>query len=130
MKFAFKVLLVGVAACTFVAPASAYTINGTIPAHSPPQSVVINLHRPIKPGFMKFTISAPKHNAGVAYSHAYCIGPAANPCGSVGSRVVTVPEGETRDVIVPSSIFLTAIFVVGQGTKVTVPYAVTVDYVP
>jgi hypothetical protein len=128
MKTPIKAMLVGVGACALAAPALAYTISGTIPAGA--RSVAIKLHRPIPPGFVKLTLNAPPKNAGVAYALDFCIGPAANPCGLPTDRVVNVPEGQTRVEVVPSAIFSGNVFVVGQGTRVPVPYSVQVDYVP
>ena len=126
MKIAIKSTMIGVAACAFAAPAFAYTISGTIPpGHRP---VVIPLHRPIKPGFMKLSLTAPPKNAGVPYALDFCIGPAANPCGLPTDRVFTVDKGQTRIESVDAAIFQTNVFVVGQGTRIALPYVVKVDY--
>jgi len=76
---------------------------------------------------LKFKFSAPAFNAGVKYALNFCIGPATNPCGLPSSFVVVVPEGEERLAVVPASIFTDNVLVVGQGTKVPVPYAVTIE---
>jgi hypothetical protein len=129
MKFAIKILVAAAAACAFAAPASAYTLAGVIPPSSPPKPVTLNLHQPIPKGLILFIFYAPPVNAGVAYAIDFCIGPAFNPCGLPTSTVVTVPKGQSRHLIVDSSVFA-HIFVAGQGTFKPVPYVVNVTPIP
>ena len=125
MKVQIKSLLVGVFASAFATQALAYTISGVIPpGHTP---VVINLHRPIGPGLIRFVFSAPRKDAGVLYALDFCIGPAANPCGRPGAHVVNVPVGATRSANFSSALFSTNVLVVGQGTRVPAPYSVRVN---
>lgn len=130
MKTVLKTMMTGVAAlCAFAAPAFAYTFSGTIPATTPPKPIVLHLYLPV-PGLMKITMKAPPVHAGVDYALSYCIGPAANPCGSTDSWSVQVPRGQTVYITVPSSRFTGKVFVVGQGTSRPVPYFVEVDVLP
>jgi hypothetical protein len=128
MKTVLKAIAAGIAVGALTVPAFAYTISGTIPSGR--RSVVINLHKPIPPGFVRLTMTAPPKNAGVPYDLSFCIGPAANPCGLPTDHDFTVPEGQTRVEVVPATFFSGNIFVVGQGTRVAVPYSVQVDYLP
>jgi hypothetical protein len=125
MKTMIKAMMIGVAACALAAPAFAYTIIGTIP---PGHTVVIPLHRPIKPGFMKLSLTAPPKNAGTPYALDFCIGPAANPCGLLTDRDFSVSKGQTRIEAVDAAVFRTNVFVVVQGTRIALPYVVKVDY--
>ncbi|HXQ14364.1 MAG TPA: hypothetical protein VN814_07060 [Caulobacteraceae bacterium] len=125
MKTHAKALLVGVLASALSAPAFAYTINGVIPPGATP--VVIHLPRPSRPILLRFTFIAPRKNAGVRYALNFCVGLAANPCGQPTSRVINVPEGQSRNTTFDSNIFNTRILVVGQGTRVAVPYSVRVN---
>jgi hypothetical protein len=125
-RTAIKALVIGIAACTLASPTSAYTINGVIPPGTTP--VVINLRQPIKPGLLRFRFYARPTNAGVPYAIDFCIGPAFNPCGlpAPTSHVINVPKGQVRSANFDSGIFATNVFVVGQGTRVPVPYSVQV----
>jgi hypothetical protein len=76
---------------------------------------------------LRFKFSAPAFNAGVAYALDFCIGPASNPCGLPTSYVVNVPGGQERLAVVPASIFTDNVLTVGQGTKVPVPFVVTME---
>ena len=125
MKLLTKALLVGVLASALSPPAFAYTINGVIPPGTRP--VVIHLRRPIRPVLLRFTFSAPPKNAGVPYALNFCVGLAVNPCGQPTSHVINVPEGQSRNTTFDSNIFNTRILVVGQGTRVAVPYSVRVN---
>jgi hypothetical protein len=124
MKTPIKAMMVGAAACALSAQAFAYTINGVIPPGTTP--VVINLQKPIRPGLMKFRFYAPPKNAGVPYALDFCIGLSVNPCGLPGSHVVNVPKGQVRSAAFPSATFATDVLVVGQGTKVPVPFSVQI----
>jgi hypothetical protein len=125
MKVVIKALLVGVLASAFAAPVFAYTISGVIPPGTRP--VRINLRRPVFPGPLRFTFTAPRRNAGVAYALNFCVGVAANPCGLPTSRVTVVPMGQSRTATYSSSLFASNILVVSQGTRVAVPYTVRVN---
>jgi hypothetical protein len=125
MKTAIKAMLLAAVACACSTQAFGYTIHGTIPAGRRP--VVIHLRKPLPPGFLRFTFYAPPVNAHVPYAITFCIGPAANPCGLPTDYTVEVPAGQTRTGVVNSALLRTNIFVVGQGTRVPVPYSVTVQ---
>jgi hypothetical protein len=124
MKTPLEALLVAVLAGTLPAQALAYTISGVIPPGRTP--VVIDLRRPLPRFRVPFTFSAPRTNAGVRYALSFCLGPAANPCGMPTSHVVNVPEGQSRTTSFPTILFGTNILVVGQGTRVAVPFTVQV----
>jgi hypothetical protein len=125
MKVAIKAMLLAGAVCTCSTQVFAYTIHGTIPPGGKP--VVIHLHKPLPPGFIRFSFYAPPVNAHVPYAILFCIGPPANPCGLPTDYTVEVPAGQTRIGFVNSGMLRTHIFVVGQGTRVPVPYSVTVE---
>jgi hypothetical protein len=127
MKPPIKAAMAGIAACSLPALASAYTISGVIPPGKSP--LVIKLHQPIKPGYLKLTFTAPKKNAHVPYALDFCIGPVENPCGLPDDRVVNVPEGQTKSETVDAAIFAANVLVVGQGTAVALPYTVQVSSV-
>ena len=106
------------------------TLNGIVPVG--PNGVVILQAHKFAAGsgttdILKFKFSAPNFNAGVKYVLDFCFGLPNNPCGTPTSYVVVVPEGEERLAVVSSSIFVDHVLVVGQGTKVAVPYAVTIE---
>jgi hypothetical protein len=125
MKIAIKAMLLAALVCACSTQASAYTIRGTIPPGQ--RLVVIHLRKPLPPGIIRFTFYAPPVNAHVPYAITFCIGPAANPCGLPTDYTVEVPAGQTRTGSVDSALLRTNIFVVGQGTRVPVPYSVTVE---
>lgn len=77
-------------------------------------------------GVVRFKFSAPAFNAGVAYALNFCIGPVANPCGLPTSYVVVVPSGQERLAVVDASFFTGNVLLVAQGTRVEVPFEVTV----
>jgi hypothetical protein len=126
MNTSIKTMMLGIGACAFAAPAFAYTLSGTIPPHAPPKSVVLHPHIPLPP-LVRLTMSAPPVNAGVPYALTYCIGPAANPCGLPNDWAVEVSAGQSVVRTVPASLFAGKVFVVGQGTKKSVPYKVQID---
>jgi hypothetical protein len=102
------------------------TLNGTIPATTPPTPVVIlEANKESGPGGpLKFKFSAPMPGA---YALNFCIGPAANPCGLPTSYVVVVPGGQERLALVDAGIFKNNVLVVSQGTTGTIPFAVTIE---
>jgi hypothetical protein len=107
------------------------TLTGTIPATTPPTPVVILEANPNAgtgcPLKFKFSAPLPATPPPVAYALSFCIGPAANPCGLPTSFVVVVPGGQERLAVVDPAVFKTNILVVGQGTKVPVPFSVTFE---
>ena len=102
------------------------TLNGTIPPTTPPTPVVIiEANGESGPGgILKFKFSAPQPGG---YALSFCIGPAANPCGTPDSYIVTVPGGEERLAVIEAGIFRHNVLVVGQGTKDPIPFAVTIE---
>jgi hypothetical protein len=124
MKVMIKAIVFGIVACAIAAPASAYTLSGMIP---PGGRVTLRLLKPLPPGAIKLTMSAPPVNAGVPYAITYCIGSAANPCGLPSDLTFEVGAGKTIVRSVPSHLFTTNMFVVGQGTKKPVPYKVQIN---
>jgi hypothetical protein len=107
------------------------TLTGTIPPGRKPVVILEGPPPEIVTGHpLKFTFSAPlpDHDAPVPYVLGFCIGPVANPCGLPTSFVVEVPGGEERTSVVDAGIFKkTDVLVVGQGTAVPLPYAVTFE---
>jgi hypothetical protein len=125
MKTAIKTMMIGVAACTFAAPAFAYTISGTVPPAS--KWIAVNLQTPPKREYLKFTFSATPVNAGVRYDIQLCITRLApNSC----PLVMYISPGQQTIVTLDSKIFPTYTIWLGQGTSVPVPYTVEVDPVP
>jgi hypothetical protein len=107
------------------------TLTGTIPATTPPTAVVILEANPhISSGCpLKFKFSAPlpDSEAPVPYALNFCIGPATNPCGLPTSFVVVVPGGQERFAVVDPGTFKTNVLTVSQGTKVPIPFSVTME---
>jgi hypothetical protein len=75
---------------------------------------------------MHFRFSAPPVNARVNYALNFCVGPRVNSCGLPRSIVVVVPRGQTRIRTFSSALFARNVLTVGQGTRVAVPYRVTI----
>jgi hypothetical protein len=130
MKTSVKAMTVGIFACALPAQVFAFEqLNGTIPAGTAPV-VIIQPNKQSSAsatGVLKFKFSAPAVNAGVPYALSFCIGPESNPCGLPTSYVVNVPAGEDRLAVVDASIFATNELVVGQGTRVAVPFSVQIE---
>ena len=106
------------------------TIKGTILPTKP--LVILDVHLDIlPPRKVKITVSAPlpDSKAPVPYTLNFCIGPSTNPCGMPApqSYVLVVPGGEERTAVVDSGIFKDNVVAVGQGTKVPIPYIVTIE---
>jgi hypothetical protein len=104
------------------------TLNGTIPPGGKPV-VILEASPNIGTGCpLKFLFSAPLPDAKapVAYTLAFCIGPAANPLQSPTFSVV-VPGGEQRLAVVDPGIFKNNVLAVGQGTSASIPFAVTIE---
>jgi len=105
------------------------TLTGTIPPGGTPV-VILEANPEIGPGCpLKFKFSAPLPDSKVPVPYAlnFCIGPAVNPCGESVSFVVVVPGGQERLAVVDPGIFKNNVLVVGQGTAVPIPFAVTVE---
>jgi hypothetical protein len=124
MKSAIKAMMIGVAACTFAAPAFAYTLSGTIPPASKP--VVIDLQKPFPPQYhhVRLTLTTPSKSLGIGYEVEFCVGPAANPC--------QVPlhflGGQEIIVSYRSSDLSTYAVTLSQATSGTPSYTLKVDY--
>ncbi len=108
------------------------TLTGTIPATKPPTQVVILEANPhIESGGcpLKFKFSAPlpDNEAPVPYALDFCFGPAASPCGPHTVFAVNVPGGQERLAVVDAGIFKDNVLAVSQGTKVPIPFAVTME---
>jgi hypothetical protein len=127
MKSIVTAVMAGVVASTLVAPAfAAQVIRGVIaPGRTP---VELNVKLPARPGPMTLRFAAPRPsvNPDVRYALNFCIGPRANPCGSPSAKVINVTEGGQKAATFSSRIFATNILVVSQGTRVPVPYAVSI----
>jgi hypothetical protein len=103
------------------------TLNGTVPAGS--TIVILEANGEGGPGgILKFKFSAPAPQAG-GYELSFCIGPPTNPCGHPAptSYVVNVPASEERLAVIEAGIFRNNVLVVGQGTTVDLPFAVTIE---
>jgi hypothetical protein len=129
MKRAFKaaVLATVVVAGTGVPLAWAQlAVNGTIPPGGVPVVVIQATRQRTPSHLLRFKFSAPAPQPG-GYAVAFCIGPAANPCGLSTSYVVQVPAGEERLAVIDSNVFTNNVLVAGQGTSVSVPFAVVME---
>ncbi len=129
MKSTPKILMVAACLLTFAVTYSGksyaqITMTGTVPA-----AKTIVLIQPFKrgspTGVVKFKFSAPSGPA--TYTLGFCIGPAANPCGTINSYAVQVPGGEERLAVVAASLFLTNVLAVGNPTSTPVPFAVAME---
>jgi hypothetical protein len=135
MKTAIKTMMLGIAACTFAAPAFAYTINGTIPSSR--NWTAIHLQKPPSTGgFLKLTLSAPPANVGTSYAVSFCIAlksmPASNPCPATSSTeagLLVVP-GQPTTVFVLANAYPNFVVWVRTGLSAAVPYSLDVDYIP
>jgi hypothetical protein len=111
--------------CALPATAMAtQTIRGVLPPGH--RSVILAVKKPSLVQPLNFRFYAPPVNAGVDYALDFCIGPRANPCGLPGDIVVNVPMGQTRLGTYSSGLFVTNVLTVGQGTRSSVPYLVTI----
>jgi hypothetical protein len=136
MKAAVKTVLLGIVACTFAAPAFAYTINGTIAPTMPPKWVAVHLQKPASSNtYLKLTLSSPPVNAGIGYAINFCVAlasaPVSSPCASystvAGSLIL---PGQQAIVFVNANAYPNYVIWFQQGTKIAVPYTVDVDAVP
>jgi len=124
-----RILTVAILLSALTAPAAfgQIVMKGTVPT-GPAGLVLIQPNKmptPAVTDVVKFKFSAPAVNAGVAYALNFCVGPAANPCGSPSSYVVVVPAGQERLAVVNANAFANNVLTVSQGTKVPVPFEVT-----
>jgi hypothetical protein len=133
MKIAMKAVIAAAAICALTAPACAYTISGTIPGVAPgklPKSVVINL-QPFPQGasVVKFTLNVGSvNNNGVRYLVSVCLAPKNKPlCGPLA---LSVPPGVQAVVPISVSAFPANVLTLTQGTTLTIPYTLDVDYWP
>lgn len=125
----FSIIAVGLVLLAILAQEAfaAITLSGMVPV-SKAGIVILQANKmSATTDTLKFKFSAPAFNAGVAYSLDFCIGPASNPCGSPTSYLVVVPDGQEQLAVVPASIFTGNVLTVSQGTKVPVPFAVTIE---
>jgi len=106
---------------------AAITLSGKVPLGSAGLVILQANKMSATTDTLKFKFSAPAFNAGVPYTLNFCIGPASNPCGLATSYVVVVPVGHEQLAVVPASIFTDNVLTVSQGTKVPVPFAVTIE---
>jgi hypothetical protein len=119
-----KVMTIAAAAAALSAQAHAYTISGVVPPGRTP--VTIDLRKPLQHGNITFNFMAGKVDAGVPYDVSFCIGPESNPCGSVLSQAFEVPAGESKTFTIDALVFSCNVLVVGQGTRVRIPYKIDV----
>jgi hypothetical protein len=98
------------------------TLDGTVPVGRAGITIIQPNNELGSTGVVEFKFSAP--GTGNGYALNFCIGPAANPCGTANAYVVTVPEGQSRLAIVNARLFERNELVVGQGTSVPVPFSV------
>jgi len=110
MKLAIKAVVAAATLCAFVGPASAYTINGTIPVGR--NGVAVNLQRPIPASDVKLTLTIPQPlSDGIRYLVSFCVG---------GQQIVVFYY--YLSLSSPYSVWL------GQGTGAAVPYVLDVEY--
>jgi len=125
MKTAIKTMMIGVAVCVFAAPASAYTLTGTVLPND--KATVINLQKPIAPGFVKLRITLPQaSSAGTGYLTDFCLGPTTTAC----KLPIQIPGGQQIVVIYSSATLSKNKVTLRQATITAVPYVVEVDSVP
>ena len=117
-----------VALCLLAAQAgvafASITLDGTVPTGRNGLVIIQQNNQSATTGIIKFKFSAP--TAG-SYTMNFCIGPAANPCGSATSYVVSVPGGQDRLAVVDASAFGSNVLTVGQGTNNPLPFSVTME---
>jgi len=133
MKLAVRAIIATAALCASAAPASAYTINGTIPGNSRNMTAIHLQKPPSTGGYLKLTLSAPPANVGVGYAVSFCISPASSPashpCPSNGPGLLVVP-GQPTIIFVLANIYPNYVVWVGTGLRASVPYTLDVDYIP
>jgi hypothetical protein len=129
MNTAIKTMMIGVAVCSFAAPAFAYTLTGTIPANKSYSAIQLQKPPPGS-GILKLTLSGPPANAGWAMN--FCVAPASapasHPCAS--NEPLFVTPGQHAIVFEFPSIYPSTVVWVGKGTNVAEPYTLDVDYIP
>jgi hypothetical protein len=121
MKIATKAMMAGIAACTFAAPAFAYTINGTVPPYG--QWTSVKLQPPPKPAILKLTFSPTIVNPSFAFSINFCISPSPRSC----QAMMIVPPGQQAILPLYSSNFPTNSIWLQNGTHTALPYTLDVD---
>jgi hypothetical protein len=99
-------------------------LSGTLPPGT--HSKILAVRLPPRPESMHFEFFAPPVNAGVNYALTYCIGARSNPCGLPSDITIDVIKGQTQARTYSSTVFRNRIFVVGQGTRRSVPYRVVI----
>jgi hypothetical protein len=136
MKTAFKILIAIPAVCAFAAPASAYTLTGTIPGHTRNLTAVHLQKPPSAGGILKLTLSAPPVNVGTSYVVNFCIAlaslPASNPCAasSTTQAGLFIVPGRQTIVFVFANSYPDFVIWLGTGLSAAAPYTIDVDYIP
>ena len=100
-------------------------LDGSVPVGRAGLVIIQQNAEPGSVGIVEFKFSAP--GAAGGYALNFCIGPAANPCGTPLSYAVTVPAGQSRLAVVNAKVFEHDELVVTQGTGVPVPFSVAMQ---
>ena len=125
MRSIIRICAAVVMACAIPASAMAsQTLSGVLPPGTTSRILHFRTPRFVQP--MQFRFFAPPVNARVNYALNFCVGPRFNACGLPRSIVVVVPRGQTRLRTFSSALFAHNVLTVGQGTRVPVPYRVTI----
>jgi hypothetical protein len=125
MKIAIKAMIAGAAVCAFAVPASAYTVNGTVPSGQ----VTFTVQKPTTPhqNHLKLTLTFPQvKSAGIPYSVGVCVAYANNPSPCPLPQDVSGGEQIIAIYLATEEYKVT----LGQATIAAVPYVLNVVYVP
>jgi hypothetical protein len=117
-------LLLGLLALLAQTSFASIELRGTLPPGTKPLVILKAPSQGTLTGLLKFKFSAPGSGA---YSLNFCVGPETNPCGLSTSYVVTVPAGEERFAVIDAHMLTNNVLVVAQGTRVPVPFAVSME---
>jgi len=126
MKKAIKILIAITAMCAFAAPASAYTLTGTLPPNG--KLVAIHLHKPIPHNLIKLTLSGPPgppNTPGVSYPFTltFCR-------GSYCPMPIYAPQGQQMIAAFNQGTLQNYTLTLSQSSKVAVPYSLDVEVIP
>jgi hypothetical protein len=126
VKTATKILIAVTAMCAFAAPASAYTLTGTLPPNGKP--VVIQLQKPIPHNLIKLTLSGPPgppNSPGVSFPFVltFCR-------GSYCPLAIYAPQGQQMIATFDQGTLQNYTITLGQPSKVVVPFTLEVEVIP
>lgn len=126
MKTAVKIVIAVTGMCAFAAPASAYTLTGTLPPNGKP--VAIHLHTPIPHNLIKLTLSGPPgppNSPGVSYPFmlTFCR-------GSYCPMAIYAPQGQQMIASFNQGTLQNYTLTLSQSSKVAMPYTLDVEVIP